>query len=229
MLRHKIDKQNPIFFSTHMDSLISRLDAAKELMATAEKLYYTDCEESTIVAKAAEAILKRVNEGLKQFLEKRTMSITQYEELIAGTEPPSYKDGCTCPIGHEPPREEDDTLTITTASANARRNFTAWATSMNLQSGHLLYFGDVPFRLAYDKGRATLSTQTRAGKTIVGYSASGAIKAYLKSIGSNQTNVDGWKRMSMLTEKGDSHPIGWPEWVLRVWDIQASKFKLIDE
>lgn len=194
-----------------MESLIARLDAAKELMATAEKLFHTDCEEATIIAKAAESILKRVNASFTQFLEKRTLSITEYEDLISGTEPP----------------REEDAYTIT--SANARRNFTAWATSLNLQSGHMLYFGDVPFRLAYSKGRASLSTQTRAGKTIVGYSASGAIKAYLKSIGSNQANVDGWKRMSMLTEKGDSHPIGWPDWVLRVWDIQASKFKLIDE
>jgi hypothetical protein len=35
--------------------------------------------------------------------------------------------------------------------------------------------------------------------------------------------------MTMINEKGESHPIGWPEWILRVWDIEAGRFKLIDE
>lgn len=197
-----------------MDSLLERMEYAKNILAIAESLHSSDCDQSHILATSAETILKRVNQGLTQFLEKRkTISITEYEELIAGTAPEL--------------NDPEETLTISTA--NARRNFTAWATSLNLQSGHTLYFGDVLFRLAYSKGRASLTSQTRAGKTIVGYSASGAIKAYLKSIGSLQANVDGWKRMSMINEKGESQPIGWSEWVLRVWDIQTSRFKLIDE
>jgi hypothetical protein len=204
-----------------MDSLLKRMEYAKDILAIADSLQSSDCDQAQILATSAETILKRVNEGLQQFLttRSRTISITQYEELIAGTEPPVHDT-------HEL-NDTQDTLTISTA--NARRNFTAWATSLNLQSSHLLYFGDVSFRLAYDKGRATLSTQTRAGKTIVGYSPSGAIKAYLKAIGSLQANVDGWKRMMMITEKGETHPIGWSEWVLRVWDIEAEKFKMIDD
>jgi hypothetical protein len=199
-----------------MDSLLVRMEYAKNILAIAESLHSSDCDQSHILATSAETILKRVNQGLSEFLEKRPISITEYEQLIAGTAP-EVNDL----------KDTQDTLTISTA--NARRNFTAWVTSLNLQSGHTLYFGDVLFRLAYSKGRATLSTQTRAGKTIVGYSASGAIKAYLKAIGSLQANVDGWKRMSMLNEKGESQAIGWPEWVLRVWDIEAGRFKLIDE
>ena len=204
-----------------MDFLLKRMEYAKDLLVIADSLHSSDCDQAQILATSAEIILKRVNEGLQQFLttRSRAISITQYEELIAGTEPPAHDT-------HEL-NDTQDTLTISTA--NARRNFTAWATSLNLQSSHLLYFGDVLFRLAYDKGRATLSTQTRAGKTIVGYSPSGAIKAYLKSIGSLQANVDGWKRMTMITEKGETHPIGWSEWVLRVWDIEADKFKMIDD
>jgi len=189
------------------------MEYAKNILAIAESLHSSDCDQSQILATSAETILKRVNQGLSEFLKKRPISITEYEQLIAGTAPEL--------------NDTEETLTISTA--NARRNFTAWATSLNLQSGHTLYFGDVLFRLAYSKGRATLSTQTRAGKTIVGYSASGAIKAYLKAIGSLQANVDGWKRMTMITEKGESQAIGWPEWILRVWDIDAGKFKLIEE
>jgi hypothetical protein len=192
------------------------MEYAKNILSIAESLHSSDCDQSHILATSAETILKRVNQGLSEFLNKRPISITDYEELIAGTAP-ELNDL----------KDTQDTLTISTA--NARRNFTAWATSLNLQSGHTLYFGDVLFRLAYSKGRASLTTQTRAGKTIVGYSASGAIKAYLKSIGSLQANVDGWKRMSMITEKGESQTIGWPEWILRVWDIEAGRFKLIDE
>ena len=199
-----------------MDSLLVRMEYAKNILSIAESLHSSDCDQSHILATSAETILKRVNQGLSEFLNKRPISITDYEELIAGTAP-ELNDL----------KDTQDTLTISTA--NARRNFTAWATSLNLQSGHTLYFGDVLFRLAYSKGRASLTTQTRAGKTIVGYSASGAIKAYLKSIGSLQANVDGWKRMSMITEKGESQTIGWPEWILRVWDIEAGRFKLIDE
>ena len=191
-----------------MDSLISRLDAAKNLMEIAEKLYQTDCEESTIIATAAEVILKKVNEGLKHILDTRkTITVYDYEALLAGTEP------------------VDDTDTI--SSTNARRNFTLWAKTLNLQSGHLIYFGDVPFRLSYDKARATLTAQTRTGKTIVGYSPSGAIKAYLKSIGSVQTNVDGWRRLTLPFEN-DYKPIGWSEWMFRIWDIETGKFKLIE-
>jgi len=199
-----------------MDSLLVRMEYAKNILAIAESLHSSDCDQSHILATSAETILKRVNQGLSEFLEKRPISITEYEQLIAGTAP-EVNDL----------KDTQDTLTISTA--NARRNFTAWVTSLNLQSGHTLYFGDVLFRLAYSKGRATLSTQTRAGKTIVGYSASGAIKAYLKAIGSLQANVDGWKRMTMINEKGETHPIGWSEWVLRIWDIDTSRFKLIDE
>jgi len=197
-----------------MDFLLKRMEYAKDILAIADSLQSSDCDQAQILATSAETILKRVNEGLQQFLNTRarTISITQYEELIAGTAELN---------------DPEETLTISTA--NARRNFTSWATSLNLQQSQLLYFGDVSFRLAYDKGRATLSTQTRAGKTIVGYSPSGAIKAYLKSIGSLQANVDGWKRMTMLTEKGEAHPIGWAEWILRVWDNETGKFKLIDE
>ena len=202
-----------------MESLLKRMTYAKDLMAIADSLQSSDCDQAQILATSAETILKRVNEGLQAFLtsRSRSISITEYEQLIAGTEPA------------EQLNDPQETLTVTTASANARRNFTAWATSLNLQQSQLLYFGDVLFRLAYDKGRATLSTQTRAGKTIVGYSPSGVIKAYLKSIGSLQANVDGWKRMTMITEKGESHPIGWSEWVLRIWDIESAKFKMIDE
>jgi hypothetical protein len=208
--------KTPFLLVSQMESLLKRMTYAKDLMAIADSLQSSDCDQAQILATSAETILKRVNEGLEQFLNSRsrTISITEYEELIAGTAELN---------------DPQETLTVTTASANARHNFTAWATSLNLQSSHLLYFGDVLFRLAYDKGRATLSTQTRAGKTIVGYSPSGAIKAYLKSIGSLQANVDGWKRMTMITEKGESHPIGWSEWVLRVWDIESAKFKMIDE
>jgi hypothetical protein len=188
-----------------MDSLIVRLDAAKQLMATAEKLFDTDCEESTIVAKAAEAILKKVNKAFSDIINKRAISVIDYEQLLAGTEPPAEQD--------------DETSTV----AASRRNFAQWAKTLNLQTGHLLYFGDVPFRLAYSKARATLTTQTHSGKIIVGYSPSGAIKAYLKAIGSLQTNVDGWKRMSMLY-KNDFKPIGWHEWFQLIWNVETKQF-----
>jgi len=192
-----------------MDSLIVRLDLAKELMATAEKLFNTDYEESTIVAKAAEAILKRVNQGFSDIIEKRTISLTDYESLLAGTSPNDAD-------------AEDAEDALTTTGFIGRRNFTQWAKTLNLQTGHLIYFGDVPFRLAISK-RATLTAQTRSGKIIVGYSPSGAIKAYLKSIGSLQTNVDGWKRMTMAY-KGDYKPIGWPDWLLYVWSPEQKEF-----
>jgi hypothetical protein len=195
-----------------MDSLIARLDAAKQLMAAAEKLFDTDCEESTIVAKAAEAILKKVNQAFSDINNKRSISVIDYEQLLAGTEP-----------------ADDETSTV----AASRRNFAQWAKTLNLQTGHLLYFGDVPFRLAYSKARATLTTQTHSGKIIVGYSPSGAIKAYLKAIGSLQTNVDGWKRMTMVLAspgpraqayKEDYKPIGWHDWLLLIWDANTKAF-----
>jgi len=187
-----------------MDALIIRLDAAKQLMATAEKLFDTDCEESTIVARAAEAILKKVNQAFTDLLDKRTISVVDYEKILADTEP------------------QDDDLT-TSSGLIARRNFTQWAKILNLQSGHLIYFGDVTFRLAYTKNRATLTAQTRAAKTIIAYSPSGAIKAYLKSIGSSQANVDGWKRMTMLY-KDEYKPIGWPDWLLYIWSPEQKEF-----
>ena len=198
-----------------MDSLIARLDAAKHLMATAEKLFDTDTEEATIVAKAAEAILKKVNKAFSDIIHTRSISVDDYEQLLAGTEPSALQD--------------DETSTV----AASRRNFAQWAKTLNLQTGHLLYFGDVPFRLAYSKTRATLTTQTHAGKIIVGYSPSGAIKAYLKAIGSSQTNVDGWKRMSMALAspgprsqalKDDFKPIGWHEWFQLIWDVEKKAF-----
>lgn len=193
-----------------MDSLISRLDSAKSLMVIAEKLYETDCEQSIIIATAAEVILKKVNYGFTNILNTRTaISVCDYEALLAGTEPPLV--------------EDTETVTTNSASANARRNFTTWAKTLNLQSGHLIYFGDVVFRLAYDKSRATLTTQTRSGKTIVGYSPSGAIKTYLKSIGSVQANVDGWRRLT-LPFGDDYKPIGSSEWLLKRWDIEANSF-----
>jgi len=188
-----------------MDSLIARLDAAEQLMAAAEKLFDTDCEESTIVAKAAEAILKKVNQAFSDINNKRSISVIDYEQLLADTEPHAEQD--------------DETSTV----AASRRNFAQWAKTLNLQTGHLLYFGDVPFRLAYSKARATLTTQTRSGKIIVGYSPSGAIKAYLKAIGSLQTNVDGWKRMTMAY-KADFKPIGWHDWLLLIWDANTKSF-----
>ena len=199
-----------------MDSLIARLDAAKHLMATAEKLFDTDTDEATIVAKAAEATLKKVNKAFSDIIHSRSISVTDYEQLLAGTDPPHQCEG-------------DETSTV----AASRRNFAQWAKTLNLQTGHLLYFGDVPFRLAYSKTRATLTTQTHSGKIIVGYSPSGAIKAYLKAIGSSQANVDGWKRMTMALAspgprsqalKDDFKPIGWHDWFQLIWSPEKKAF-----
>ena len=190
-----------------MESLLERMEYAKNILTIANSLQSSDCDQAHILAASAETILKRVNQGLTDFLDKHI----DYEHLISGTSP----------------RLNDSKEIL--ISVNAHRDFTAWATSLNLQAAHIIYFGDVLFRLAYVKGRATLTTRTRSGKTITRYSPSEAVNSYLKSIGSLQKNVDGWKRMSMITEKGESQTIGWSGWDLRVWDKQTNKFKLIDE
>jgi hypothetical protein len=122
------------------------------------------------------------------------------------------------------PPKDDSSIT----SGASRRNFTCWAKSLNLPSGHPIHFGDVTFKLSYDKkNRATLTTQIRNGKTIIGYSPSGVIKTYMNSIGSAQKNVNGWKRLEMdFVQEGESErkEIGWPEWLLMEWNAEKSVF-----
>ena len=74
-----------------MDFLLKRMEYAKDLLVIADSLHSSDCDQAQILATSAETILKRVNQGLQVFLttRSRTISITQYEELIAGTELPA--------------------------------------------------------------------------------------------------------------------------------------------
>ncbi len=186
-----------------MELALKRIQSVKSLLTIAEDIIAYDNEEAYKIIDITEIILKRAKDGLKESqgeVQGETISVEELENMFADTAPP-----------------KDDTSVITGTTSMSRRNFTCWAKTLNLPAGHSMYFGDVVFKLSYDKkNRATLTTQIRNGKTIVGYSPSGVIKAYLNSIGSVQKNVDGWKRLTMELE-GEKKEIGWIEWLQREW------------
>jgi hypothetical protein len=182
-----------------MELALKRIQSVKSLLTIVAEIITYDNEEAYKIMDITEIILKRAKDGLKGG-RGETISVEELENMFADTAPP-----------------KDDTSVITGTTSMSRRNFTCWAKTLNLPAGHSLYFGDVVFKLSYDKkNRATLTTQIRNGKTIVGYSPSGVIKAYLNSIGSVQKNVDGWKRLTMELE-GEKKEIGWIEWLQREW------------
>ena len=202
-----------------MELALKRIQSVKSLLSIAEDIIAYDNEEAYKIIDITEIILKRAKDGLKEGQGEgqaesasKVISVEELENMFAGTEPP-----------------KDDTSVITGTTSMSRRNFTCWAKTLNLPAGHSIYFGDVVFKLSYDKkSRATLTTQIRNGKTIVGYSPSGVIKAYLNSIGSVQKNVDGWKRLTMDLE-GEKKEIGWPEWLQREWAVdQFRKLDMLD-
>jgi hypothetical protein len=204
-----------------MELALKRIQSVKSLLTIVEQIITYDSEEAYKIIDITEIILKRAKDGLKDGEvqgevqgegQGHTISVEELENMFAGTEPP-----------------KDDTSVITGTTSMSRRNFTCWAKTLNLPAGHSLYFGDVVFKLSYDKkNRATLTTQIRNGKTIVGYSPSGVIKAYLNSIGSVQKNVDGWKRLTMELE-GEKKEIGWIEWLQREWSVdQFRKLDMLD-
>jgi hypothetical protein len=134
----------------------------------------------------------------------------------------------TPPYIEEPLTEPCRIDSATVSTNTSRRNFGIWAKSLNLPDGHPIYFGDTIFTFAFDKkGRATLTTKTANGKTIIGYSPSGAIKGFLKATDSKRKNVDGWRRLTMKNETHTVIHIGWPDWLLREWDPQENNFRLI--
>ena len=195
-----------------MELALKRIQTVKSLLSIAEEILASDNEEAYKIMDISEIILKRakdrLKEDMKEDMNENHITVEQLENMFAGTEP------------------RDDTSVITGTTSMSRRNFTCWAKTLNLPAGHSLFFGEVVFKLSYDKkNRATLTTQIRNGKTIVGYSPSGVIKAYLNSIGSVQKNVDGWKRLTMELE-GEKKEIGWPEWLQREWAVD--QFRKLD-
>ena len=228
-----------------MELALKRIQSVKSLLTVAEDMIGYDREEAYKILDITEVIIKRAKKELAEdsccFLESSDMqgkqdvqgkqessqSTSDHKELTSDTVQQSIT---VEELEHmfaetRPPRDDSSTVT----SGASRRNFTCWAKTLNLPSGHPIYFGDVTFKLSYDKkNRATLTTQIRTGKTIIGYSPSGVIKTYLNSIGSAQKNVNGWKRLEMdFVQEGESaerKEIGSPEWLLMEWNADKSVF-----
>ena len=234
-----------------MELALKRIQSVKSLLTVAEDMIGYDREEAYKILDITEVIIKRAKKELAEdsccFLEsselqgkqevqgkqdvqgkqESSQSTSDHKELTSDTVQQSIT---VEELEHmfaetRPPRDDSSTVT----SGASRRNFTCWAKTLNLPSGHPIYFGDVTFKLSYDKkNRATLTTQIRTGKTIIGYSPSGVIKTYLNSIGSAQKNVNGWKRLEMdFVQEGESaerKEIGSPEWLLMEWNADKSVF-----
>ena len=118
----------------------------------------------------------------------------------------------------------DNTTDLT--SSSIKRDFNLWVADLGILPGHIFYFGTDTFKLGMTKeGKASLTASTSNQKTVVGFSPSGAIKAFLKASGLIR-DVDGWKRLTMYTEEGRIVNIGWEGWLQRRWDSSLNSFVL---
>jgi hypothetical protein len=213
----------------------TRLKEVRVILDVAFNLYTTDPKECSSLSKVANDILTKVITTLDSPAAATevplpvsgacsTTSVACSEEQEQGLDQGQGLDQVQASIC--PPQEHSlDSDTVTTATA--KRNFSTWAKMLNLSSGHTLYHNTTHYRFSFEKGRACLITITAAGKTITGYSPSGAIKAYLKANGSIQ-QVDGWKKLSMYNEEGRLLPICWSGWLSRQWNPSIKRFELID-
>ena len=222
-----------------MEDTFKRLHHVRSLLTLAEEIYECDPQICSDISELAAKLLAKVNTTLSQPLTMPPLPESDEEEKHISLAELEFQD--TAPrFGpfhdvsviepHTPPFVEEplpafDSATLSTNTS--RRNFGIWAKTLNLPEGHPMFFGDVKFTFAFDKkGRATLTTKTLNGKTIIGYSPSGAIKGYLKATDSKRTNVDGWRRISMQNENFNLIHIGWPDWLLREWDPDANNFRV---
>jgi hypothetical protein len=215
----------------------TRLKEVRVILDVAFNLYTTDPKECSSLSKVANDILTKVITTL----DSSSASAAAATEVPLPVSGASSTTSVACSEEQEqgldqgqdqvqasicPPQEHSlDSDTVTTATA--KRNFSTWAKMLNLSSGHTLYHNTTHYRFSFEKGRACLITITAAGKTITGYSPSGAIKAYLKANGSIQ-QVDGWKKLSMYNEEGRLLPICWSGWLSRQWNPSIKRFELID-
>ena len=120
--------------------------------------------------------------------------------------------------------ETDNATDLT--SSSVKRDFNLWVADLGILPGHIFYFGTDTFKLGMNKeGKATLTGITSNQKAVVGFSPSGAIKAFLKASGLIR-DVDGWKRLTMYTEEGRIVNIAWEGWLQRRWDSNLNSFVL---
>jgi len=120
--------------------------------------------------------------------------------------------------------EKDNATDLT--SSSVKRDFNLWVADLGILPGHIFYFGTDTFKLGMNKeGKATLTALTSNQKAVVGFSPSGAIKAFLKASGLIR-DVDGWKRLTMYTEEGRIVNIAWEGWLQRRWDSTLNSFVL---
>lgn len=209
-----------------MDSIQEKLSAVKEILAIVVKLEKQSPIQAASLKDISITILKQVTESLETPAENvSAISVVEPVEVITPLPPlpPSY------PLCSTQSKEEETSLTVGTTGTNGtKRNFTIWARQLNLQVGHNLYYGDLSFKLSYDKkDRAVLSTSAaNTTKKIIGYSPSGVIKAYLKVSGCIR-QVDGWRMMTMRTEEGNLIRISWDGWLVREWDNSLHNFRII--
>ena len=120
--------------------------------------------------------------------------------------------------------ETDNATDLT--SSSVKRDFNLWVADLGILPGQIFYFGTDTFKLGMNKeGKATLTALTSNQKAVVGFSPSGAIKAFLKASGLIR-DVDGWKRLTMYTEEGRIVNIAWEGWLQRRWDSTLNSFVL---
>lgn len=202
------------------------------ILDVAFNLYTTDPKECSSLSKVANDILSKVITTLDSPASEiplpisgasSTTSVGTSSEESAGAQ--EGVQASICPPMSIATQDNLDSDTVTTATA--KRNFSTWTKMLNLPVGYTLYHNTTHYRFSLEKGRACLITLTAAGKTITGYSPSGAIKAYLKSNGSNQ-QVDGWKKLSMYNEEGRLLPICWSGWLARQWNPSTKTFQVMD-
>ena len=209
----------------------ARLKEVRAILDIASNLYTTDPKECSSLSKVANDILSKIITTLDSASSasevplpisgaSSTSSVGTSSEETAGD-----LEGIQASIC--PPQENHSLDSDTVTTATAKRNFSTWAKMLNIPVGHTLYHNTTHYRFSLEKGRACLITLTAAGKTITGYSPSGAIKAYLKANGSIQ-QVDGWKKLSMYNEEGRLLPICWSGWLLRQWNPSTKRFQVMD-
>jgi hypothetical protein len=126
--------------------------------------------------------------------------------------------------GNSPPQEAEASPAVESVASYTRRDFTRWAKSLGLPTGHQFYTvgggqTKVCFKLVWGRdGKALLETTCPDGVILRGMSPTGILKAYLKKTTGKEANVDGWKRLSMRSPNGLTQwPIRETEWMNYHW------------
>jgi hypothetical protein len=124
---------------------------------------------------------------------------------VLNKEPECPSEGARVEPGNSTDIPEDNE----SVASRSRRDFSRWCKALGLPNGHQFFTEEeqskLSFKLVWGRdSKALLETTCPDGVILRGMSPTGILKAYLKKTAGKESNVDGWKKLSMRSPDGST-------------------------